>query len=96
VVTPGFGLRYYSAIGPVRFDVGYNPHPTERLEVVTTKVCHDVGPGVPCEEIEDDVEYDADELNNTNELVSLGSVLWKADTRWYQRLQLHFSIGQAF
>jgi hypothetical protein len=24
------------------------------------------------------------------------SVLWKADTKWYQRLQLHFSIGQAF
>jgi outer membrane protein insertion porin family len=96
VITPGFGLRYYSAIGPVRFDVGYNPHPTERLEVVTTKVCHYDEVDKSCKDIEDDVEYTADQLKNTNELVSLGTVLWRADTKWYQRLQLHFSIGQAF
>ena len=60
VFTPGFGLRYFSAIGPVRIDVGYNPQDAERLTVVTTKVCA-AGrlPGTPCtpDTIEDDVEY---------------------------------------
>ncbi|HUP88005.1 MAG TPA: BamA/TamA family outer membrane protein [Longimicrobiales bacterium] len=79
VFTPGFGFRYFSAIGPVRVDIGYNPKPSERLEVVTTKVV-DTGTG----------------LERTNELVSLGTVLWNANPSWRDHIQLHFSIGQAF
>lgn len=44
VFTPGAGVRYFSAIGPVRVDLGYNPRSSERLEVVSTRVaCGDEG-----------------------------------------------------
>jgi outer membrane protein assembly complex protein YaeT len=45
VFTPGFGLRFFSAIGPVRVDVGYNPRTAERLPVITTQVACD---GITC------------------------------------------------
>lgn len=78
VITPGLGVRYFSAIGPVRVDVGYNPHTGEQLPVVTTKLSCTT----TCE--------------NTTKLVELGDVLWGRKDKWYDRLQLHFSIGQAF
>ncbi len=34
-VTPGFGIRYKSPVGPIRVDVGINPRQTEQLAVVT-------------------------------------------------------------
>ena len=34
-VTPGFGVRYLSPVGPIRADIGINPGTTERLPVVT-------------------------------------------------------------
>lgn len=34
-VTPGFGLRYESPVGPIRFDIGINPNRAEDLGVVT-------------------------------------------------------------
>jgi outer membrane protein assembly factor BamA len=34
-ITPGFGLRYKSPVGPIRFDIGFNPRLTEDLAVVT-------------------------------------------------------------
>jgi outer membrane protein assembly factor BamA len=34
-VTPGAGVRYYSPVGPIRVDVGVNPHISERLSVIT-------------------------------------------------------------
>jgi outer membrane protein assembly factor BamA len=34
-VTPGFGVRYSSPIGPVRMDLGLNPNRAEDLAVVT-------------------------------------------------------------
>jgi outer membrane protein insertion porin family len=34
-ITPGFGLRYRSPVGPIRFDIGINPKMTEDLAVVT-------------------------------------------------------------
>jgi outer membrane protein insertion porin family/translocation and assembly module TamA len=34
-ITPGFGVRYYSSVGPIRVDVGYNPSRPEDLAVVT-------------------------------------------------------------
>jgi outer membrane protein assembly factor BamA len=95
VLTPGFGFRYFSAIGPVRVDIGYNPSPAERLEVVTTKVCHQVSEEL-CEPIQDGVEYESDSLSNTTDLLTLGTVLWHADRSVWRRFQLHFSIGQAF
>jgi outer membrane protein assembly factor BamA len=37
-VTPGFGIRYESPVGPIRFDMGINPKSTESLPVVTSIV----------------------------------------------------------
>lgn len=34
-VTPGFGVRYRSPIGPVRVDLGFRPSATEDLAVIT-------------------------------------------------------------
>ncbi|HEX6557814.1 MAG TPA: BamA/TamA family outer membrane protein [Longimicrobiales bacterium] len=95
VFTPGFGFRYFSAIGPIRVDLGYNPNPAERLPVVTQKViCGQ--PSCTSPDIEPDQTYTADQLTNTNQLVTVGNILWNADRPWYDRFQLHFSIGQAF
>ena len=99
VITPGFGLRYFSAIGPVRIDIGYNPQEAERLTVVTTKVCAADRPeGVACtpETIDGDVAYTSNMLANTRELVTLGDVRWGVRRDFLDRVQIHFSIGQAF
>ena len=37
-VTPGFGFRYSSPVGPIRADIGFNPGATESLPVVTENV----------------------------------------------------------
>jgi outer membrane protein assembly factor BamA len=34
-ITPGFGVRYESPVGPIRVDFGINPNSTEDLTVVT-------------------------------------------------------------
>jgi outer membrane protein assembly factor BamA len=34
-ITPGFGGRYRSPVGPIRADIGFNPGRTESLPVVT-------------------------------------------------------------
>jgi outer membrane protein insertion porin family len=34
-ITPGFGVRYDSPVGPIRVDFGINPNRTEQLTVVT-------------------------------------------------------------
>jgi len=37
-ITPGFGARYRSPVGPIRADIGFNPGTTESLPVVTENV----------------------------------------------------------
>ena len=37
-ITPGFGGRYRSPVGPIRADIGFNPGSTESLPVVTENV----------------------------------------------------------
>jgi outer membrane protein insertion porin family/translocation and assembly module TamA len=37
-ITPGFGARYASPVGPIRADIGFNPGATESLPVVTENV----------------------------------------------------------
>jgi len=34
-ITPGVGVRYYSPVGPIRIDVGFNPNVSEPLRVLT-------------------------------------------------------------
>jgi outer membrane protein insertion porin family/translocation and assembly module TamA len=37
-ITPGFGIRYRSPVGPIRADIGFNPGTTETLPVITENV----------------------------------------------------------
>ncbi len=37
-ITPGFGFRYRSPVGPIRADIGLNPGTTESLPVVTESI----------------------------------------------------------
>ena len=37
-ITPGFGVRYRSPVGPIRADIGLNPGTTESLPVVTESI----------------------------------------------------------
>jgi outer membrane protein insertion porin family len=37
-ITPGFGVRYRSPVGPIRADIGFNPGSTESLPVVTENI----------------------------------------------------------
>ncbi|MFN2637199.1 MAG: outer membrane protein assembly factor [Gemmatimonadaceae bacterium] len=37
-ITPGFGGRYRSPVGPIRADIGFNPGRTESLPVVTENI----------------------------------------------------------
>jgi hypothetical protein len=37
-ITPGFGVRYHSPVGPIRADIGLNPGTAESLPVVTENI----------------------------------------------------------
>lgn len=92
--TPGAGFRYFSPVGPIRIDVGYNSGIAERLPVMTTEVCY--VRVSPCGAIEPGVEYDPADLANRRTLRALPSVWYRPDSSFIDRLQFHFSIGQAF
>jgi len=80
-VTPGFGVRYRSPIGPVRVDLGIRPATTEDLTVVTQVTENGINRLVRL-----DVEKHYDPLEgNSGFLAQLTS-----------RLALHLSIGEAF
>lgn len=90
--TPGVGVRYESAIGPVRVDVGYNTAGGEWLSVITTQVCA----GDPCTVVTDP-DVDPATLQNTTTLQPLTRPVHYQERRsFFDRLQLHISIGQAF
>ena len=101
VATPGVGLRYYSPVGPIRIDAGFNTQGPQSLRVLATEVepCLQGTPG--CIDVEGDgSEY----LRNTDDVVSLerevvyGSSVTEIDSwgDFFRRIRLHFSIGQAF
>jgi outer membrane protein insertion porin family/translocation and assembly module TamA len=96
VLTPGLGIRYFSPIGPLRIDVGYYPGRGESLRVLTSEIGRRMD-GV-CMPITMDEEVDDDSpLCQTGVLQALDpNVRWNPRRSFFQRLQLHFSIGQAF
>jgi outer membrane protein assembly factor BamA len=79
-ITPGFGVRYLSSVGPIRVDLGINPSQPEDLAVVTEIVVNGVRQLVP---LELPRHYNPVAGNS-----KLGTVL--------NRLVLHLSIGQAY
>jgi hypothetical protein len=94
--TPGFGVRYFSPIGPIRVDLAYRFGGGEPLPVVTQAIelfdpeRHDERERLPA-------PYDGyaapGDLVVLDPLVRWGQDLSSWDLR---RFQLHFSIGQAF
>lgn len=98
--TPGIGVRYFSPIGPIRVDVGYNGEGAEVLDVKTTEVavCRKDTPLPLCVDPAEGAVYDPSrfEYRNTNRLQDLGAVEWNPRRSFIDRLQLQFSIGQAF
>jgi len=84
-ITPGVGIRYYTAIGPVRLDLGYNPRLSEDLPVVT-QVTDTLPGGQKVLRIV--------ELNGGRRTYPVQRSF--SFRRLLDQLTLHFSIGQAF
>jgi outer membrane protein assembly factor BamA len=97
VGTPGLGVRYFSPIGPIRVDVGYYGGKGQTLTVITTQVCVVETEDSECVEPEPGVMYDRTQLRDTRTLRVLDMpVAWNPRRTFFERLQFHFSIGQAF
>jgi hypothetical protein len=94
--TPGFGIRYFSPIGPIRVDLAYRFGSGEPLPVVTQAI-EVFDPNVHRESQRLPPPLDGyaapGDLVVLNPLVPWGKDLSSLDLR---RFQLHFSIGQAF
>ena len=82
-ITPGFGFRYTTPVGPIRVDLGIKPRLAESLPIVT-------------EIIDDDGVRRIVALTQTkayDPLEDSGREWWR---QALDRLTLHLSIGQAF
>jgi outer membrane protein insertion porin family/translocation and assembly module TamA len=81
-VTPGFGARYFTRVGPIRVDLGYNPTRAQRYSVLT-EVC--------------DVQLQNGQCPaGHNTLVGLNTPRRIGGGTLFERLTLHLSIGQAY
>jgi outer membrane protein assembly factor BamA len=81
-LTPGFGARYHTRVGPIRVDVGYNPTVSDTQPVVT-EVCA-VPIANPCQPADRRIVA----LDEPRRLTGGRNLL--------ERLTLHLSIGQAY
>lgn len=79
-ITPGIGIRYYSAVGPIRVDLGLNPTVPEALPVITQVEGPD---GLRIVQLRDTWTY-----SPTRGASGITGVL--------RRLTLHLSIGEAY
>jgi hypothetical protein len=80
-ITPGIGVRYYTAVGPIRVDLGFNPSRTENLAVVTElKRAGQRSELIP---LDTSLPY-----SPTGNSTGFGKLL--------NRLVLHLSIGEAY
>jgi len=80
-ITPGFGVRYYSPVGPIRVDLGINPSQDEDLAVVTELTKNGRRQIVP-------LDIPRRYSNSGTASSGIGKLL--------NRLTLHLSIGQAY
>ncbi len=99
VVTPGIGVRYSTPIGPVRVDLAYRPRRTEQVPVITSGLrAFDPERDRPDDRIVDPDGQALDWVREDERLLLLDPRLSLVDEPGFSlsRLQLHFSIGQAF
>ena len=80
-ITPGFGIRYISPVGPIRMDLGFNPSRAEKLAVVT--------------ELEENGKRVIIPLETPRDYSATGTST-SGFRGFLNRLTLHFSIGQAY
>jgi outer membrane protein insertion porin family len=80
-ITPGFGVRYYSPVGPIRIDLGINMSQSEQLAVVTELVKNGKREIVPLE------------IPRSYSATGSETSAWR---NALNRLVLHLSIGQAY
>jgi len=80
-VTPGIGVRYRSAVGPIRVDLGLNPSLPEKLPVITQ--VRGANGQFEIIQLRDQWQY-----NPTKGASGVTGVL--------RRLTLHLSIGEAY
>jgi len=80
-ITPGFGVRYLSPVGPIRIDLGIRPSLSDSITVIT-------------EVVQPDGSHKLVQLHTPRDYnpVEGGSGI----TKILNRLALHLSIGQAF
>lgn len=100
-VTPGIGIRYRSPVGPIRIDLGYRTRGAETLQVLTSQIRPFIaGEDDPDDRLQRLVDGEIQTLNYVldDDLALLSSPVrfGEADAFSFSRLQLHFSIGQAF
>lgn len=100
-ITPGIGIRYRSPVGPIRIDLGYRTRGGETLQVMTSQIRPFIsGQDDPEGRLERSVAGEILTLNYVldDDLALLSSRIrfGEADAFSLSRLQLHFSIGQAF
>jgi outer membrane protein assembly factor BamA len=82
-LTPGFGARYFTRVGPIRVDLGYNPTRGQQYSVLT-EVCNVQLENGQCPA-------------GHNQLVALNTPRRMTGGRnLFERLTLHLSIGQAY
>lgn len=79
IFTPGVGVRFRSPIGPLRFDLGYDPSSPSGKPVVALFEGGDI------QELNRTIRYDPYTYDDPG-----------FGTEFLRRLQLQFSIGQAF
>lgn len=79
-ITPGFGVRYLSSVGPIRIDAGFNPSRAEDLAVVTEIIRNGKREIIPL-----DIPK---RYSPTGTSTGIGKIL--------NRFTLHLSIGQAY
>ena len=83
-LTPGFGARYHTRVGPIRVDLGYNPTTTTQYPVVT-EVCQ-----VQLNEKNECPVGQSRIVALRKERRMIGG------RNLFERLTLHLSIGQAY
>lgn len=92
-VTPGFGVRFPSPVGPIRVDFAYRPRGAQDLSVITPQVRPFVtGVDDPAERLV--VDGQTIDFVRTAELAILTPTVRFLEGT--SRFQLHVSIGQAF
>ncbi len=100
--APGVGVRYNTAIGPLRLDVAYSFRERQSLQVVTSQLRpFDTASDAPADRIDiggdggpsEPIDWVVDD-----DLALLGPQVPFGDEAGFsiRRFQIHFSVGQAF